>query len=76
MATHRKRNNPVQPTCPHCSEPMKLARVARFKAYAEIQDRTYECQNPGTPKVGSLVSTSPKPTGGKVLTTRLRNRQP
>jgi hypothetical protein len=39
----RKRNNPVQPTCPQCSEPMKLERTALFKGYPGIEDRTYKC---------------------------------
>ena len=39
----RKRNNPVQPTCPQCSEPMKLERTALFKGYPGLEDRTYKC---------------------------------
>ena len=50
MATarkHRKPNNSAQPTCPRCSEPLKLARTAPFKGYTDIQDRTYECPKCG-----------------------------
>jgi len=67
----RKSNKSEQPTCSQCSEPMKLARTAPFKGYADIQDRTYECQKCGHSE-SWIVSISPKPTAAKVLTIRLR----
>jgi DNA-directed RNA polymerase subunit RPC12/RpoP len=40
-------NRPLQPTCQQCSEPMELARTAPFKAYDDIEDRTYQCPKCG-----------------------------
>ena len=60
---YRKPNNPVQPACPHCSEPMKLARVARFKGYADIQDRTYECPKCGHSESWIASQNVPKAEG-------------
>src|ERR1700686_896810 len=34
---------PLRPTCPKCSQPMNLARTAKFKGHAGIEDRTYKC---------------------------------
>jgi len=39
--------NPALPNCPHCSKSMELSRTAPFKAYDEIEDRTYRCPKCG-----------------------------
>ena len=67
MATarkYRKPNKSIQPTCPQCSEPMKLARVAPFKGYADIQDRTYECAKCGHSESWIASQHVPKAKGG------------
>jgi hypothetical protein len=42
-----KPNNPVEPTCPQCLEPLELAHTALFKGHAGIEDRTYKCSECG-----------------------------
>jgi hypothetical protein len=38
---------PVHPACPKCSVQMELARIAPFKGFDEIADRTYTCPKCG-----------------------------
>ena len=65
MARARKPNKPAQPTCPQCSEPMKLARTAPFKGYTDIQDRTYECSKCGHSESWIASQHVPEATGGQ-----------
>jgi len=37
----------LQPACPKCSTPMKLASTEPFKAHDGIEDRTYTCPKCG-----------------------------
>jgi hypothetical protein len=56
----------VPADCPKCAQPMKLARVAPFKGYADIQDRTYECQKCGHSESWIASQNVPKVNGGEI----------
>ena len=66
----------VGPDCPKCAQPMKLARVAPFKGYADIQDRTYECAKCGHSESWIASQNNPKAGGpAKVLTTSVNKAE-
>jgi ribosomal protein S27AE len=52
----------LRPACPKCSKPMEMARTTPFKAYDEVEDRTYEC-----PKCGHSESWVVKELGPRRL---------
>ena len=56
---------PVRPACPKCSVPMKLARTAPFKGYADIQDWTYECPECRHSESWIASQNNPKTEGGE-----------
>jgi ribosomal protein S27AE len=55
----------LRPACPKCSVPMKLARAAPFKGYADIQDQTYECPKCGHTESWIASQNVPKAEGGE-----------
>jgi hypothetical protein len=55
----------LRPACPKCSVPMKLARTAPFRGYADIQDQTYECSQCGHAESWIASQNIPKAEGGE-----------